>query len=241
MRADNQGEGGILALTALLPRTRGMAAARGRAAGRPVLVCLGIFGAALLYGDGMITPAITVLGAVEGLEVATPLFSPYVVPIAGRHPDRHLRRSSSTARTASAGCSARSWCVWFVDARRARHRLDRAASRPCSARSIPRHARRLLPRQRLARLRRARRGVPGRHRRRGALRRHGALRQAADPPRLVRAGAAGAAAQLLRPGRAAAARPARPRSSRSSCWRRRGRCCRWSSSPPPPRSSRRRR
>ena len=50
--------------------------------GWPLLVLLGIFGAALLYGDGMITPAITVLGAVEGLKVATPLFEPYVVPIA---------------------------------------------------------------------------------------------------------------------------------------------------------------
>ena len=75
MRADNQGEGGILALTALLPQ---------RTEGRkiPVLALLGIFGAALLYGDGMITPAITVLGAVEGLKVTTPLFDPYVVPIA---------------------------------------------------------------------------------------------------------------------------------------------------------------
>ena len=47
-----------------------------------MLILLGIFGAALLYGDGMITPAITVLGAVEGLNVATPLFQPYVVPLA---------------------------------------------------------------------------------------------------------------------------------------------------------------
>jgi KUP system potassium uptake protein len=75
MRADNQGEGGILALTALLPprQVRGI--------GSPSLVLLGIFGAALLYGDGMITPAITVLGAIEGLTVATPLFQPYVVPV----------------------------------------------------------------------------------------------------------------------------------------------------------------
>ena len=43
---------------------------------------LGLFGAALLYGDGMITPAISVLSAVEGLKIATPLFDPYVVPIA---------------------------------------------------------------------------------------------------------------------------------------------------------------
>ena len=74
MRADNQGEGGILALTALIPA--------GARRSRTVLVLLGIFGAALLYGDGMITPAITVLGAVEGLKVATPFFEPFVVPLA---------------------------------------------------------------------------------------------------------------------------------------------------------------
>ena len=76
MRADNQGEGGILALTALLPQGDG---ARPR---WPRLVLMGIFGAALLYGDGMITPAITVLGAIEGMKVTTPLFDPYVVPVA---------------------------------------------------------------------------------------------------------------------------------------------------------------
>ena len=76
MRADNEGEGGILALTALLPERTD---SRGRWS---VLVLMGIFGAALLYGDGMITPAITVLGAVEGLKVATPLFESYVVPVA---------------------------------------------------------------------------------------------------------------------------------------------------------------
>jgi len=77
MRADNQGEGGILALTALLPERRRAAARQGT----PLLIGLGIFGAALLYGDGMITPAISVLGAVEGLQVETPLFAPYVVPM----------------------------------------------------------------------------------------------------------------------------------------------------------------
>jgi KUP system potassium uptake protein len=60
-------------------RTRG--AILRLADGRPILIALGIFGTALLYGDGMITPAITVLGAIEGLEVATPLFQPYVVPV----------------------------------------------------------------------------------------------------------------------------------------------------------------
>ena len=76
MRADNQGEGGILALTALLPQP-----SENRARWS-AFVLMGIFGAALLYGDGMITPAITVLGAIEGLTVATPFFDPYVVPVA---------------------------------------------------------------------------------------------------------------------------------------------------------------
>jgi len=79
MRADNRGEGGILALMALvMQRPRG---SRGPAPGRPVLLVLGIFGAALLYGDGLITPAISVLSAVEGLDVATPVFKGYIIPI----------------------------------------------------------------------------------------------------------------------------------------------------------------
>jgi KUP system potassium uptake protein len=76
MRADNGGEGGMIALTALVaPRTP---EERRR---RKLLVLIGLFGASLLYGDGMITPAISVLSAVEGLEVITPMFVPYVVPI----------------------------------------------------------------------------------------------------------------------------------------------------------------
>ena len=82
MRADNQGEGGILALTALIPGRSGRRGGSSRlAVGRPILIALGIFGTALLYGDGMITPAISVLGAIEGLEVVTPVFGSYVVPI----------------------------------------------------------------------------------------------------------------------------------------------------------------
>ena len=74
MRADNAGEGGILALVALVR-------ARAGRAGRVGLIAFGLFGAALLYGDGMITPAISVLSAVEGLSIATHRFEPYVVPI----------------------------------------------------------------------------------------------------------------------------------------------------------------
>ncbi len=76
MRADNHGEGGIIALTALVAPPSQAAAQR-----RLALVMARLFGAALLYGDSMITPAISVLSAIEGLEVATPLFRPYVIPI----------------------------------------------------------------------------------------------------------------------------------------------------------------
>jgi KUP system potassium uptake protein len=77
MRADNRGEGGILALMALV-RSKGVA---GRIRIRRLLLPLGLFGAALLYGDGVITPAISVLGAMEGLSVLAPAFDPFVVPI----------------------------------------------------------------------------------------------------------------------------------------------------------------
>jgi KUP system potassium uptake protein len=73
MRVDNDGEGGILALMALLGVKKQQ---------RPAIVALGLFGAALIYGDGAITPAISVLSALEGLDMATPAFQPYIVPAA---------------------------------------------------------------------------------------------------------------------------------------------------------------
>src|ERR1700732_1933056 len=73
MRVDNDGEGGILALMALL----GVKKQQG-----PTIVAFGLFGAALIYGDGAITPAISVLSALEGLNMATPALQPYVVPLA---------------------------------------------------------------------------------------------------------------------------------------------------------------
>jgi len=76
MRADNRGEGGILALTALV--SRGL---EHRARLRWWLVGFGIFGAAMFYGDGLITPGITILGAAEGLEVIAPSMHTYVVPV----------------------------------------------------------------------------------------------------------------------------------------------------------------
>ncbi len=75
MRADNKGEGGIMALMALVLREE-----KNERRAR-VLMLMGLAGAALFYGDGTITPAISVLSAIEGLEVATPTFKPYVIPI----------------------------------------------------------------------------------------------------------------------------------------------------------------
>lgn len=75
LRADNRGEGGGLALTALAAH-----AVRSRPTLRRVLLLTGVFGAALFYGDSVITPAISVLGAMEGLELLTPALEPYVVP-----------------------------------------------------------------------------------------------------------------------------------------------------------------
>jgi KUP system potassium uptake protein len=76
MRADNQGEGGIMALMALALRK-----IEDKDKFRAAIMLLGIFGAALFYGDGIITPAISVLSAVEGLQVASPLFKTYIIPI----------------------------------------------------------------------------------------------------------------------------------------------------------------
>jgi KUP system potassium uptake protein len=73
MRVDNDGEGGILALMALLGIKKQQ---------RPTIVALGLFGAALIYGDGAITPAISVLSALEGLDMVTSALQPYVVPVA---------------------------------------------------------------------------------------------------------------------------------------------------------------
>jgi KUP system potassium uptake protein len=73
MRAHNRGEGGIMALTALLQRSR--------VAHGALLVTLGIFGAALFFGDGIITPAISVLGSIQGVQVATPALAHLVVPL----------------------------------------------------------------------------------------------------------------------------------------------------------------
>jgi KUP system potassium uptake protein len=77
-RADNHGEGGVIALTALIGRQNALSRKRPEALGA---VALGLFAACLLYGDGMITPAISVLSAVEGIGIITPVFDPYVISL----------------------------------------------------------------------------------------------------------------------------------------------------------------
>jgi KUP system potassium uptake protein len=77
MKADNKGEGGILALMALASGGEH----RSSNVRRFIIITLGLFGAALLYGDGVITPAISVLSAVEGLYLLTPAFEPFVIPL----------------------------------------------------------------------------------------------------------------------------------------------------------------
>lgn len=76
MRADNNGEGGIMALLALTLRT-----AQTNTLNRRMLIMIGIFGAALFYGDAIITPAISVLSAVEGLKIAAPGLDPFIIPL----------------------------------------------------------------------------------------------------------------------------------------------------------------
>jgi KUP system potassium uptake protein len=104
LRADHGGEGGILALTALAAPSRDKDSASSR--GRKALILIGLFGAALLYGDGAITPSISVLSAIEGLEAIAPSLDRFVLPVTvavlvG------LFSTSAAARPASAHCSGR--------------------------------------------------------------------------------------------------------------------------------------
>lgn len=107
MRATNDGEGGIMALTALA--TTSLRNERWR----EMAILCGLMGAALFYGDCIITPAISVLSAVEGLEIATPIFKPYIVPVsAGILAGLFIMQSSGTARIGKVFGPV--MCVWFV-------------------------------------------------------------------------------------------------------------------------------
>ena len=144
---------------------------------------VGLFGAALFFGDGFITPAISVLSAMEGLTVATPQLEHFVVPGAVL-----ILTALFLVQRRGTGAMGRLFgpvtLVWFVDARAARPALDRhQARRGVRDQSAVRRA--LLHRQRRRRFRHARLGVSRRDRRRSAVCRHGPLRPLPDPPRLV--------------------------------------------------------
>ena len=206
MRADNRGEGGILALTALV--SRGLETRPRR---RWLLVLFGIVGAAMFYGDGMITPAISVLGAVEGLEIVTSQLHLFVLPLAlGIIVTLFVIQRTGTARVGAFFGPV--MCVWFatlavlgvgqivaeptVLARRqsgARDRIHRAES----ARGVSR----------------ARRRRAGGHRDRSAVRRHGPFRAPSDSPGVAVLRDAGAGVELLRTRRVVAGRSGRNQES----------------------------
>src|SRR5829696_6625736 len=180
MRADNDGEGGIMALIALIQR-----------AGLPsrstqiVLISLGIFGAALFYGDGMITPAISVLSAVAGLSRR-----------ADRTGDPDLVVRDPALRHGGGGPAVRPCDGTVVrDLGDRGDRADFAASRR-AARVVAELRRRVLRRARRHSVCGAGLGGAGGDGRGGALCRHGPLRPPADPPRLVLPGVSGADPQL---------------------------------------------
>ena len=203
LRADNHGEGGILALTALATPLRRIAMSRQR-----WLVLLGVFGAALLYGDGVITPAISVLSAVEGLNIVTPLFRPYVVPITIVILIALFDPAPRHARIG--GLFGPIMVVWFavLAVLGIMHIVQApqvlAAVNPLYAVAFfvhnGWHGFLVLGTVFLV--------VTGR---RGALRRHGPFRPPAHPPGLVLLRPARPAAQLLRPGLARAAPSGRGR------------------------------
>ena len=217
MRADNRGEGGIVALLALLD-VRHAPAGSWRAS----LLIVGLIGAALLYGDGVITPAISVLSAVEGLKLDAP-----------------AARAGGRADHASRSWSACSWCsareprssatifgpvmlVWFVAIGVLGLRGIMRAPAILAALS-PHHALTYLlhagPGISFAVLGAAFLAVTGGEAMYADMGHFGRL---PDPPRLVRRRPARSGAQLFRPGRAAAGRPRTPSRTRSICSRRVG-------------------
>ena len=220
MRADNNGEGGILALTALVMPKRGRTVAK---AG--ILVSLGVFGTSLLYGDGIITPAISVLSAVEGLEEVSTSFKRWVIPIA-----IIILIGLFGVQRRGTGAVGRVFgpvmMIWFATI--AMLGLWHISDSPGIIKS-----RQPLLRGPLLRppehegLLVAWFDLPGRDGWRSALCRHGPLRPATDRAGLVRHGSAVAPAELLGPGglphRPPRGRPQRvlPNDSRAHC------SCRW--------------
>ena len=204
MRADNHGEGGILALLALVSPRRARQNRR-----RAVMVVVGLIGATLLYGDGAITPAISVLSAIEGVKIYAPQMGRIVVPLTVAILVVLFliqRRGTSFI----GGLFGPVMLIWFIVAgalgivgivEESRH--SRRAQSPAG--------RHLSLARRSARPGRGRRRFPGGNGRRGVLRRHGPFRPISDPHRMVRRGVAGPHAELFRPGRPSPRRTRRHR------------------------------
>ena len=191
MQADNKGEGGILSLMALAQVALGRKAV--------VAFALGVAGAALFSGDAMITPAISVLSALEGLKQVDANLSPYVLPATVLI----LILLFLAQRRGTAGVAAffgPIMVVFFiVNAALGIDAHSRRVGDP--ARPQPRAGPGVLVAARHARLRRARQRLPRRDRGGGALRRHGPFRPPADPGGVAVPRPAGADGQLSRTGR----------------------------------------
>ncbi len=193
MRADNDGEGGILALIAKVETTK-LTSKQAKMA----LIAIGMFGVALFYGDGMITPAISVLSAVEGVKVVEPSIHAMVVPVT----IAIIVVVFSIQRFGTHRIGRVFGPVMLVLVRRHRRRRARPRRRPPGHRqgaAAELRGRVLRPPLR-RRLHLPRRDRADDHRRRGPLRRHGPLRPAADQPRLVLRRLPGADPQLHGPG-----------------------------------------
>ena len=179
MRADNNGEGGIMALITLLRRS---SSPRGRRTAA-ILAALGIFGAALFFGDSMITPAISVLSAVEGLKIVEPSLESWIVPITAviivglfSVQRQGFGDCGALLRTGDGRLVRDHRGVWN---RRCRHPPADPAGTLADVRTVIHH--REFPH----RLLRSGRSGPGRHGRRSPLRRHGAFRPQGHHPGLA--------------------------------------------------------
>ncbi len=172
MRADNEGEGGIMALITLIRRR----AVSGGRRTKLALAALGIFGASLFFGDSMITPAISVLSAVEGLKVVQPSLAHLIVPITATI--IVILFAAQRLGTAAVGrMFGPVMIVWFTVIGACG--ISGIALHPEILKALsPSYAARIPHRTFLDRLLLAGGSRPGDHRGRGALRRHGALRPA---------------------------------------------------------------
>ena len=210
MRADNHGEGGILALMSLTGANW--------TDGRRVLIVIGLFGAALIYGDGIVTPAISVLSALEGLNVATDIFKPHVISMAVAILFVLFAvQSRGTAQIAKA--SGPVMLLWFAII--AALGVAGISRHPAVIAAVdPRYGIALLAVTRMGWDSCARWRLFGDDRRRSACMPTWATSGESDPHLLVRDRAAGAVAQLCRTDRAFSRRSGDGRAIRSFGWRR---------------------